>query len=58
MGDPEKLLDVKIVLMPVLTGNEEDGREFYEILEKLKDKKVAEELLECDSKERIRKIIY
>jgi mannitol/fructose-specific phosphotransferase system IIA component (Ntr-type) len=58
MGDPNKLLDVRIVLMPVLTGNEEDGREFYEILERLKDRKVAEELLECDSKERIRKIIY
>ena len=58
MGDPNKLLDVRIVLMPALTGNEEDGREFYEILERLKDRKIAEELVECDSKERIRKIIY
>jgi PTS system galactitol-specific IIA component len=57
MGDPNKLLDVRIVLMPALTGNEEDGREFYEILEKLKDKKVAEELLECDSQEKIKRIL-
>jgi PTS system galactitol-specific IIA component len=57
MGDPNKLLDVKIVLMPVLTGKEEDGREFYEILEKLKDKKVAEELLECESQEKIKRIL-
>jgi hypothetical protein len=43
--------------MPALTGNEEDGREFYEILEKLKDRKVAEELLECDSQEKIKRVL-
>jgi len=57
MGDPEKLLDVRIVLIPVLTGNEEDGREFYGILEKLKDRKVAEEILECESQEKIQRIL-
>jgi hypothetical protein len=35
--------------MPVLTGKEEDGKEFYEMLEKIKDKKIADELLECNS---------
>jgi mannitol/fructose-specific phosphotransferase system IIA component (Ntr-type) len=57
MGDPNKLLDVRIVLIPALTGNEEDGREFYEILERLKDRKVAEELLKYDSKEKIKRIL-
>jgi len=28
MGNPEKSLDVRIVIMPVLTGKEEDGKEF------------------------------
>ena len=57
MSDPNKLLDVKIVLIPVLTGKEEDGREFYEILEKLKDRKLAEEILELNSQEKIQRIL-
>lgn len=55
MGNPEKSLDVRIVIMPVLTGKEEDGKEFYEMLEKMKDKKIADRLLECNSPQDIAK---
>jgi PTS system galactitol-specific IIA component len=57
MGNPEKVLDVRIVIMPVLTGKETDGKEFYEMLEKIKDKKIADELLECDSPQKVEKVL-
>jgi len=56
MGNTEKTLDVRIVIMPVLTGKETDGKEFYEMLEKIRDKKMADELLECNSPQTIEKV--
>jgi activator of the mannose operon, transcriptional antiterminator len=53
MRDPEKSLDVRIVIMPVLTGKEEDGREFYEVMKKLTDSEVAEKLLQSRSPQAI-----
>jgi mannitol/fructose-specific phosphotransferase system IIA component (Ntr-type)/galactitol-specific phosphotransferase system IIB component len=58
MGDTEKTLDVRIVIMPVLTGKETDGKELYEMLDKIKDKKIADELLECNSPQDIAKTLY
>jgi mannitol/fructose-specific phosphotransferase system IIA component (Ntr-type)/galactitol-specific phosphotransferase system IIB component len=55
MGNPEKSLDVRIVIMPVLTGKEEDGKEFYELLQRLRDKKIVNELLECYSPQTVKK---
>jgi mannitol/fructose-specific phosphotransferase system IIA component (Ntr-type) len=57
MGNPEKVLDVRIVIMPVLTGKETDGKEFYELLQKLRDYKVATKLLKCSSAKEIREIL-
>jgi mannitol operon transcriptional antiterminator len=57
MGNPEKVLDVRIVIMPVLTGKEEDGKEFYELLQRLRDKKLLEEVMQSMSRPEIKKII-
>lgn len=57
MRDPEKSLDVRIVIMPVLTGKEEDGKEFYEVIQKLRDSEVANELLQCHSPQTIEKVL-
>jgi hypothetical protein len=43
--------------MPVLTGKETDGKEFYEMLEKMEDKKIADRLLECNSPQGIAKTL-
>jgi mannitol operon transcriptional antiterminator len=56
MGNPQKSLDVRIVIMPVLTGKEENGKEFYEVIQKLGDYKVANELLQCYSPQTIEKV--
>jgi len=56
MGNPEKSLDVRIVIMPVLTGKEGDGKEFYEVIQKLRDYKVANELLQSYSPQTIEKV--
>ncbi|RIE16275.1 BglG family transcription antiterminator [Candidatus Cryosericum septentrionale] len=56
MGNPQKSLDVRIVITPVLTGKEEDGKEFYEVIQKLRDYKVANELLQCYSPQTIEKV--
>jgi len=57
MGDPDKILDVRIVIMPTLTGKEEDGKEFYEVIQKLNNSKVANELLQCYSSQTIERML-
>ncbi len=57
MGNPQKSLDVRIVIMPVLTGKEEDGKEFYEVIQKLKDKQLLEKVMQSMSHPEIRKML-
>lgn len=49
MCNPAKVLDVRMVIMPVLTGKETDGKELYEFLEKIGDKKMVNGVLGFDS---------
>jgi transcriptional antiterminator len=57
MGNPEKTLDVRIVLMPVLTGRESDQKEFYRMLQLLEDPKLATSLLQSHSAQEVRKLL-
>ena len=57
MGSPDKTLDVRIIIMSTLTGKEEDGKEFYEVLQKLKDYKVVNELLKCCSAQTMQQLL-
>lgn len=57
MGNPDHLLDVKIVLIPVLKGEEDDGKAFYKVIEKLRDKKLLEKVMQSTSYQDIKKII-
>lgn len=57
MGNPEKSLNVSIVLMPVLTDRESDEREFYRMLQLLEDPKVATALLQSHSAREIRRVL-
>jgi activator of the mannose operon (transcriptional antiterminator) len=56
MGNSAKVLDVRIVIVPALTGKEEDGKEFYEVIQELRDHKVANELLQCYSSQTIERV--
>jgi len=57
MGEPEKTVDVGIVLMPVLTTSSQDGSMLYELLQKCRDYKIATKLLKCSSAKEIREIL-
>lgn len=57
MSNPDKTVDVRIVIMPTLTGKEEDAKEFYEIIRKLGDHKVASEVLQCHSSQTIERVL-
>ena len=57
MGNPERTLDVRIVLMPVLTGRESDQKEFYRMLQLLEDPRVATSLLQSHSAQEMRKLL-
>ena len=57
MGNPEKSLDVAIVLMPVLTGKESDQKEFYRMLQLLEDPRVANALLRSQSAQEMRRLL-
>jgi len=56
MGNPERVLDVRIVIMSALTGKEEAGKEFYKIIQRLKENKTAKKLLQCNSSQTVKKI--
>jgi transcriptional antiterminator/mannitol/fructose-specific phosphotransferase system IIA component (Ntr-type) len=57
MGEPKNFVQVRIVLMPVLTLNAEDNVEFYEILKKCRDVRVAQTLLNCNTPIEIKKTL-
>jgi transcriptional antiterminator/mannitol/fructose-specific phosphotransferase system IIA component (Ntr-type) len=57
MGEPKNFVQVRIVLMPVLTLNAEDNVEFYEILKKCRDVRVAQTLLNCNTSIEIKKTL-
>jgi len=57
MGNLAKALDVRIVIVPALTGKEEDGNGFYELIQKLKDYKLAHALLQCCSSQGIERVL-
>lgn len=57
MGNPEKSLDVSIVLMPALTGKESDQKEFYRMLQLLEDPRVANSLLQSHSAQEIKRLL-
>ncbi|MGC8721954.1 MAG: BglG family transcription antiterminator [Caldisericaceae bacterium] len=57
MRNPENSLDVDIIIMPVLTGAEEDSKDLYGLLEKIRVKKIASELLEFSSSQEIEKAL-
>jgi len=57
MGEPDKKVGVRIVLMPVLTKKSEENAAFYELLQKCRDSKIAHKLLECNTPEEIKVIL-
>jgi len=57
MGEPDKKVEVRIVLMPVLTGKNEDNAVFYELLQKCRDIKTAYKLLKCNTSEEIKEVL-
>lgn len=57
MGNSAKALDVRIVIVPTLTGKEEDGNGFYELIQKLKDYKLTHALLQCCSSQDIERVL-
>jgi mannitol/fructose-specific phosphotransferase system IIA component (Ntr-type) len=57
MGDPDKVLDVRIVIVPALTGKGDDGNEFYELIRRLGDSKLARALLQCSSPQAVERIL-
>lgn len=57
MGDSDKILPIRIVLIPVLTQKSEDNIAFYELLQRCRDSKIAHELLKCNSSEEIKEIL-
>jgi transcriptional antiterminator/mannitol/fructose-specific phosphotransferase system IIA component (Ntr-type) len=57
MGNSAKVLDVRIVIVPALTGNEEDGNGFYELIQKLKDYKLTHALLQYCSSQDIKRVL-
>jgi transcriptional antiterminator/mannitol/fructose-specific phosphotransferase system IIA component len=57
MGNPERSLDVSIVLMPALTGKESDEKEFYRMLQLLEDPRVASSLLQSHSAQEVKKLL-
>jgi mannitol operon transcriptional antiterminator len=57
MGNLAKALDVRIVIVPALTGKEEDGNGFYELIQELKDYKLAHALLQCCSSQDIERVL-
>jgi len=57
MGASDKILPIRIVLIPVLTQKSKDNITFYELLERCRDSKIAHGLLECNSSEEIKEIL-
>ena len=57
MGGSDKVLPIRIVLIPVLTQKSEDNITFYELLKRCRDSKIAHELLKCNSSEEIKEIL-
>jgi len=57
MGGSDKILPIRIVLIPVLTQKSEDNITFYELLKRCRDSKIAHELLKCNSSEEIKEIL-
>jgi len=57
MGEPDKKVGVRIVLMPVLTKKSEDNAVFYELLRKCRDIKIAYKLLKCNTPKEVKEIL-
>ena len=57
MGGSDKILPIRIVLIPVLTQKSEDNITFYELLKRCRNSKIAHELLKCNSSEEIKEIL-
>ena len=57
MGNPDRSLDVSIVLMPALTGRETDQKELYRMLQLLEDPRTANALLQSRSKQETRRLL-
>lgn len=57
MGEPNKKVEVRIVLMPTLTQKNEDNVIFYDLLRKFRDVKTAYKLLTCRNVEEIKKVL-
>ena len=57
MGEPNKKIGVRIVVIPVLTPKSEDNTTFYELLRKCRDGKTAHKLLGCYTPKEIKEVL-
>jgi len=48
---------VRLVVLPVLSGSGRSGREFYDLVRKLQDVRIANELLHASSPQEMTKIL-
>ncbi len=57
MGDPKKILKVKIVIMPALSSNTEKNAIFYEILKGLKNTELTKKIIGCKTAYEIKTLL-
>ena len=57
MGNPKEKINVRIVLMPVLTANNKENAFFFELLKKCRDEKIANKLLNAKNFSEVKQIL-
>lgn len=57
MGTGHGNVQVRLVVLPVLSGSGRSGREFYDLVRKLQDVRIANELLHASSPQEMTKIL-